>query len=269
MHMRASRRFRPTPRSGGKRRACGMSATAWTPSTAPPRPTRSETSTDSWTPDQRRRNTAGSPATGWPSVRRGCVLRESGGQTTAPPRPTSDPPPTLVHRLARSSNIISSLPEGQDPDDAWTLTALFAGTVVAANWAVNRYGIVPVGFGLMAPAGVYFAGLAFGLRDAVHETGGRRWVTRRHRRRGRRLLCDRGRRHDPRRTRPHRRRIRRRVPCLRAGRPRRLHTAPRTPLARRRRRLQPRRRRRRLRPVPVARVRFASAIWPATSSARR
>jgi len=52
----------------------------------------------------------------------------------------------------------------------------FVLTVIGANWALSRYGIVPVGFGLEAPAGVYFAGLAFGLRDALHEAGGRRWV---------------------------------------------------------------------------------------------
>jgi uncharacterized PurR-regulated membrane protein YhhQ (DUF165 family) len=47
-------------------------------------------------------------------------------------------------------------------------------TIVAANLAIDRFGIVPIGLGLMAPAGVYFAGLAFSLRDALHETGGRR-----------------------------------------------------------------------------------------------
>jgi hypothetical protein len=56
------------------------------------------------------------------------------------------------------------------------LFAAFVGTVIAANWALDRYGIVPVGFGLMAPAGVYFAGLSFGIRDALQEQGGRRWV---------------------------------------------------------------------------------------------
>jgi hypothetical protein len=56
------------------------------------------------------------------------------------------------------------------------LFAAFVATVYAANWALNRYGIVPIGFGLYAPAGVYFAGLAFGLRDALHEVGGHRWV---------------------------------------------------------------------------------------------
>jgi uncharacterized PurR-regulated membrane protein YhhQ (DUF165 family) len=52
----------------------------------------------------------------------------------------------------------------------------FVATVVCANWALRTYGFVPVGFGLMAPAGVYFAGLAFTLRDLLHEAGGRRWV---------------------------------------------------------------------------------------------
>jgi queuosine precursor transporter len=52
----------------------------------------------------------------------------------------------------------------------------FALTVVAANWTLKRYGFVSIGFGLMAPAGVYWAGLAFGLRDAVHELGGRSMV---------------------------------------------------------------------------------------------
>lgn len=56
------------------------------------------------------------------------------------------------------------------------LFAAFVGTIVAANWALARYGIVGIGFGLAAPAGVYFAGLAFGLRDALHELGGRAWV---------------------------------------------------------------------------------------------
>lgn len=49
----------------------------------------------------------------------------------------------------------------------------FVGTVFAANWAITRFGVVPVGFGLLAPAGVYFAGLAFTLRDVLHEWGGR------------------------------------------------------------------------------------------------
>lgn len=58
-----------------------------------------------------------------------------------------------------------------------TLALLFAlafvATVWAANWALTKYGTVPVGFGLHAPAGVYFAGLAFILRDYTQKFGGR------------------------------------------------------------------------------------------------
>lgn len=49
-------------------------------------------------------------------------------------------------------------------------------TIFAANLAITLFGVVPVGLGLMAPAGVYFAGLAFSLRDALQETLGRRWT---------------------------------------------------------------------------------------------
>lgn len=49
----------------------------------------------------------------------------------------------------------------------------YVATVVAANWAIHRYGLVPVWPGLLAPAGVYFAGLAFTLRDLTQEWAGR------------------------------------------------------------------------------------------------
>jgi uncharacterized PurR-regulated membrane protein YhhQ (DUF165 family) len=52
----------------------------------------------------------------------------------------------------------------------------FIATIFAANFAITRLGVVSVGFGLMAPAGVYFAGVAFTLRDLLHDAGGRRWV---------------------------------------------------------------------------------------------
>ena len=51
--------------------------------------------------------------------------------------------------------------------------ACLAATIVGANWAIRTFGMAPVGFGLMAPAGVYFAGLAFTFRDLVHDTLGR------------------------------------------------------------------------------------------------
>lgn len=49
-------------------------------------------------------------------------------------------------------------------------------TIIGANWAIATFGLVPMGFGLIAPAGVFFAGLALGLRDAVQERHGRRIV---------------------------------------------------------------------------------------------
>lgn len=60
-----------------------------------------------------------------------------------------------------------------------TAVAAFAAlvaTVWAANWALDTWGVIPIGFGLEAPAGVLFAGLAFGLRDVLHDSGGVRWV---------------------------------------------------------------------------------------------
>lgn len=46
-------------------------------------------------------------------------------------------------------------------------------SIVAANLAIIHVGLVPVGFGLLAPAGVYFAGLSFWLRDMVQEEVGK------------------------------------------------------------------------------------------------
>src|SRR3954468_9131714 len=46
-------------------------------------------------------------------------------------------------------------------------------TIVAANWAIHRYGIVPVGFGYVAPAGVYFVAAALVLRDLLQWSLGR------------------------------------------------------------------------------------------------
>ena len=57
-----------------------------------------------------------------------------------------------------------------------TLAATYIGTIVAANWAVATFGAIPVGLGLMAPAGVLVAGLAFTLRDLLHEAAGTAWT---------------------------------------------------------------------------------------------
>ena len=52
----------------------------------------------------------------------------------------------------------------------------YVAVIVLANWAIQQFGVVPVGFGLVAPAGVYFAGLAFTFRDLVQEQLGRAWT---------------------------------------------------------------------------------------------
>jgi uncharacterized PurR-regulated membrane protein YhhQ (DUF165 family) len=52
----------------------------------------------------------------------------------------------------------------------------YIATIFAANWTITTFGLVPVGFGLVAPAGVYFAGLAFTFRDLTQEALGRRWT---------------------------------------------------------------------------------------------
>jgi len=52
---------------------------------------------------------------------------------------------------------------------------LYALCIVGANWAIATFGVVPVGFGLVAPAGVYFAGLTFTFRNATQQTLGRAW----------------------------------------------------------------------------------------------
>jgi uncharacterized PurR-regulated membrane protein YhhQ (DUF165 family) len=52
----------------------------------------------------------------------------------------------------------------------------YIGSIVAANWLITHLGLVPVGFGLLAPAGVYAAGLAFTFRDLTQETLGRWWT---------------------------------------------------------------------------------------------
>jgi uncharacterized PurR-regulated membrane protein YhhQ (DUF165 family) len=58
----------------------------------------------------------------------------------------------------------------------WLFALGYVATIFAANWAIAAFGPVPVGLGLVAPAGVYFAGLAFTLRDLTQEALGSRAV---------------------------------------------------------------------------------------------
>ena len=56
------------------------------------------------------------------------------------------------------------------------LTGAYILVIILANWSIQKWGVVSIGFGLMAPAGVYFAGLAFSVRDGLHETSNKYWI---------------------------------------------------------------------------------------------
>ncbi len=55
------------------------------------------------------------------------------------------------------------------------LTA-YAASITTANYLTARYGLVPVGFGLVTTAGTFAAGAALLLRDTVQDLLGRGWV---------------------------------------------------------------------------------------------
>lgn len=54
--------------------------------------------------------------------------------------------------------------------------AVYIASIILANYLIVHYGLVSVGFGLLAPAGVYAAGVAFTARDVVQRTLGRHVV---------------------------------------------------------------------------------------------
>jgi queuosine precursor transporter len=66
----------------------------------------------------------------------------------------------------------------------WLALAGYIATILGANWAIGHLGTcypegpctIPVGFGLAAPSGVLFVGLALFLRDLVQDHLGRRWT---------------------------------------------------------------------------------------------
>jgi queuosine precursor transporter len=67
----------------------------------------------------------------------------------------------------------------------WAALAVYVASIPAANWLIRNVGpvvlpdgshLAPVGFGLLAPSGVYAAGAAFVARDVVQRAAGRRWA---------------------------------------------------------------------------------------------
>lgn len=57
-----------------------------------------------------------------------------------------------------------------------TLAAAFIACILAANYVTTELGMVSVGFGLVATAGTYLAGLTFVLRDSIQDAYGK-WAT--------------------------------------------------------------------------------------------
>lgn len=75
----------------------------------------------------------------------------------------------------RYGSVCSGISEsGEERLVLWFV--VYIATVVAANWMISVVGLVPVGFGLVAPAGVYAAGLALTTRDLTQDSLGQRWV---------------------------------------------------------------------------------------------
>lgn len=67
----------------------------------------------------------------------------------------------------------------------WALAAVYVGSVWLANWFVGHVGtqyslngphVIPVGFGLEAPSGVIWVGVALVARDLVQQYFGRRFT---------------------------------------------------------------------------------------------
>lgn len=53
------------------------------------------------------------------------------------------------------------------------LLVIYIGSVVLANWLVTRYGLIGVGFGLVAPAGTFAVGGVIMTRDLLQDAAGR------------------------------------------------------------------------------------------------
>lgn len=63
-----------------------------------------------------------------------------------------------------------------DNNMKYAATLALLTTIIAANWLTTEYGFVAVGFGLVATAGTYAAGVALGIRDVLQDHAGRPWL---------------------------------------------------------------------------------------------
>ena len=71
--------------------------------------------------------------------------------------------------LPELRRLVTSTLQDRDKTIGISFLIAFVITVVGANWALLTYGIVPIGFGLDAPASVYFVGFSFTFRDGMRE----------------------------------------------------------------------------------------------------
>lgn len=75
--------------------------------------------------------------------------------------------------LRRSTSMARKRPVKRRTLGVVALAGAFVASIFAANWLTVRYGFIPVGFGYVATAGTYAAGLTLCLRDWTHERLGR------------------------------------------------------------------------------------------------
>jgi queuosine precursor transporter len=87
-------------------------------------------------------------------------------------------------RVSTIDQHMSESPYTKRGLSGWLALAGYIATILGANWAIGHLGTcypegpctIPVGFGLAAPSGVLFVGLALFLRDLVQDQLGRRWT---------------------------------------------------------------------------------------------
>lgn len=67
-------------------------------------------------------------------------------------------------------------PAPRKPARAAIIFAIYVACIPLANLLVTHLAPVPVGFGFLAPAGVFVAGVAFTARDLLQRWAGRKWA---------------------------------------------------------------------------------------------
>jgi queuosine precursor transporter len=114
-------------------------------------------------------------------VASGPVATGSTDTALASPKPAGTGPAVVTSRRA----TLLAPPGGRHEAERLALSALafavYVGAIAGANWMISHVGrpvdgahVLPVGFGLEAPSGVYLAGLTFVARDIVQRLAGLR-----------------------------------------------------------------------------------------------